>query len=139
MIHLIFPLLDKLNVQNPENAFRYDNVSSVVTLMDQSNVSWVILMIFKASQKSKNALKITDNNGLNHTRKRIVVNNRIYSMFDAFWQNYLYRFPCERDILFNQVIPNDKSLFTFMYLCTVSLPKAILMRYVAKKDLSTCA
>ena len=44
----------------------------------------VILMIFKASQKSKNALKITDNNGLNHTRKRIVVNNRIYSMFDAF-------------------------------------------------------
>ena len=39
MIHLIFPLLDKLNVQNPENAFRYDNVSSVVTLMDQSNVS----------------------------------------------------------------------------------------------------
>ena len=128
MIYLIFVLPDKQFVtctKSRKCIQKNDNVSYVVTLMDQSNVSWVILVIFKASQKSKNALKITDNNGLNHTRKRIVVNNRIYSMFDAFWQNYLYRFPSERDILFNQVIPNDKSLFTFMYLCTVSFPKAI--------------
>ena len=128
MIYLIFVLPDKqfaICTKSRKCIQKNENVSYVVTLMDQSNVSWVILVIFKASQKSKNALKITDNNGLNHTRKRIVVNNRIYSMFDAFWQNYLYRFPSERDILFNQVIPNDKSLFTFMYLCTVSLPKAI--------------
>ena len=60
------------------------------------------------------------------------MNNRIYSVFDAF-DRTIYTALQVRDILFNQVMPNDKSLYIHILIYRKLCKKYLYTQYATKK------